>query len=115
MTPAAAATPKATHRRPRDSAPSPAALTPFLLAEPEHRLGFRSTARAEHSRARRDVPAADPVFRLVVGVQDDGEDRDLRRLAVDRDETVTLTKGKKVTLMNTADGTRYELVLVSTS
>jgi hypothetical protein len=27
--------------------------------------------------------------------------------------TVTLKKGKKVTLMNTADGTRYELVLVS--
>jgi hypothetical protein len=28
---------------------------------------------------------------------------------------VTLTKGKKVTLMNTADGTRYELRLISTS
>jgi hypothetical protein len=29
--------------------------------------------------------------------------------------TVTLEKGKKVTLMNTADGTQYELVLVSLS
>ena len=28
-------------------------------------------------------------------------------------QTVTLKKGKKVTLVNTADGTRYELVLVS--
>jgi hypothetical protein len=30
-------------------------------------------------------------------------------------QTVTLTKGKKLTLMNTADGTRYELVLLSVS
>jgi hypothetical protein len=29
--------------------------------------------------------------------------------------TVTLAKGKSVTLMNTADGTRYVLRLVSTS
>jgi hypothetical protein len=29
--------------------------------------------------------------------------------------TVTLKRGKKVTLVNTADGTRYELVLVSTA
>lgn len=28
-------------------------------------------------------------------------------------ETVTLVKGEKLTLMNTADGTRYELILVS--
>ena len=29
--------------------------------------------------------------------------------------TTTLTKGKKVTLMNTADGTRYQLILLSLS
>lgn len=60
-------------------------------------------------------PAADPVFRLV------SLTKTTAKVAIDGgslstgDATVTLTKGKKVTLMNTADGTRYELVLLSLS
>jgi hypothetical protein len=59
-------------------------------------------------------PAADPVFRLV------GLTATTAKVAVaggslsSGDSTVTLKKGKKLTLMNTADGTRYVLVLVST-
>jgi len=58
-------------------------------------------------------PSSDPVFRLV------SLTRSRTNVAVaggslsSGSPAVTLTKGKKVTLMNTADGTRYELVLVS--
>jgi hypothetical protein len=60
-------------------------------------------------------PASDPVFRLV------SLTRTTAKIAIaggslsSGDGTVTLTKGKKLTLMNTADGTRYELVLKSVS
>jgi hypothetical protein len=60
-------------------------------------------------------PAEDPVFVLVsvtkttarVGISGGSLDTGSR--------TVTLRKGKKLTLQNTADGAQYELVLVSTS
>ena len=42
-----------------------------------------------------------------------GEDLDRRRLAAEGAPTVTLKKGGALTLMNTADGTRYVLRLVS--
>jgi hypothetical protein len=58
-------------------------------------------------------PADDPVFRLVSLTSKTAKiaiaDGSLSTGA----PTVTLTKGKKVTLMNTADGTRYDLVVVS--
>jgi hypothetical protein len=60
-------------------------------------------------------PAEDPVFVLVsvtkttarVGIAGGSLDTGSR--------TVTLRRGKKLTLQNTADGAQYELVLVSTS
>jgi hypothetical protein len=60
-------------------------------------------------------PAQDPVFVLVsvtkstakVGISGGSLDTGSR--------TVTLRRGKKLTLQNTADGAQYELVLVSTS
>jgi hypothetical protein len=59
-------------------------------------------------------PTVDPVFRLVsvsgktVKVAIDGG------TYASGEATITLTKGQPVTLVNTADGTRYRVVLVST-
>jgi hypothetical protein len=59
-------------------------------------------------------PSADPVFRLV------SISGKTAKIAIDGgsyasgDATITLTKGEPVTLVNTADGTRYRVVLVST-
>ena len=59
-------------------------------------------------------PSSDPVFRLVsVGAKS-------AKVAIDGgsyasgDPTITLVQGKPVTLVNTADGTRYRVVLVGT-
>jgi hypothetical protein len=70
---------------------------------------------AEQVEVGGTFPAQDPVFVLVavsktnakVGISGGSLDTGSR--------TVTLRKGKKVTLQNTADGAQYELVLVSTS
>ena len=58
-------------------------------------------------------PAADPVFQLVSLTKTTAKIGIAGGSLSTGTGTVTLTKGKKVTLMNTADGTRYELVLVS--
>ena len=60
-------------------------------------------------------PAADPVFRLVSLTKSTAKVAIAGGSLSSGDSTVTLTKGKKLTLMNTADGTRYELVLKSVS
>ena len=60
-------------------------------------------------------PAADPVFRLVSLTKSTAKVAIAGGSLSTGDGTVTLTKGKKLTLMNTADGTRYELVLKSVS
>jgi hypothetical protein len=60
-------------------------------------------------------PTSDPVFRLV------SVTAKTAKVAIDGgsyasgDPTITLEKGKPVTLVNTADGTRYRVVLVGTS
>jgi hypothetical protein len=60
-------------------------------------------------------PAADPVFRLVSLTKTTAKVAIAGGSLSTGSATVTLTKGKKLTLMNTADGTRYELVLKSVS
>jgi hypothetical protein len=60
-------------------------------------------------------PAADPVFRLVSVTKTTAKIAIAGGSLSTGNGTVTLTKGKKLTLMNTADGTRYELVLLSAS
>ena len=107
--PAAPATPVAP---PPPPPPPPATSTPSAAK--------RTSAQISVNGAKEQVgvgsafPADDPVFQLVsltkttakVGISGG---------SLSTGTTVTLTKGKKVTLMNTADGTRYELVLISTS
>jgi hypothetical protein len=59
-------------------------------------------------------PASDPVFRLV------SVSGKTAKIAIDGgsyasgEATITLTKGQPVTLVNTADGTRYRVVLAAT-
>jgi hypothetical protein len=60
-------------------------------------------------------PASDPVFRLVSLTKSTAKVAIAGGSLSSGNGTVTLTKGKKLTLMNTADGTRYELVLKSVS
>jgi hypothetical protein len=62
-----------------------------------------------------DFPADDPVFRLVSLTKSSAKVSIAGGSLSSGAPTVTLQKGKKVTLMNTADGTRYDLVLVSVS
>lgn len=61
-----------------------------------------------------DFPAGDPVFHLVSLTRKSAK-VSIAGGTLSTGSSVTLTKGKKLTLMNTADGTRYELVLVSVS
>jgi len=58
-------------------------------------------------------PASDPVFVLRSLTRTTAKIGIAGGSLATGNQTVTLTKGKKVTLMNTADGTRYELLLVS--
>jgi hypothetical protein len=58
-------------------------------------------------------PSSDPVFRLVSLTKTTAKIGIAGGSLSTGDATATLVKGKKVTLMNTADGTRYELVLVA--
>jgi hypothetical protein len=60
-----------------------------------------------------NFPSSDPVFRLVLLTRTTAKIGIAGGSLSTGDATATLTKGKKVTLMNTADGTRYELVLAS--
>ena len=60
-------------------------------------------------------PSGDPVFRLVSLTKTSAKVGIAGGSLSSGNATVTLTKGKKLTLMNTADGTRYELLLLSVS
>ena len=92
--------------------PPPPAATGQPAAKP-------TSAKIAINGAREDVkvgdnfPSSDPVFTLVSLTKKTAKVGIAGGTLSTGTGTVTLTKGKKVTLMNTADGTRYELVLVS--
>jgi hypothetical protein len=108
--PAAPATPK---DPPPPPPPPPAAAVPSSSTK-RTSAKISVNGQAELVSAGATFPAADPVFRLV-SVTKTTAKVGISGGSLSTGTTVTLTKGKKVTLMNTADGTRYELVLVSTS
>ena len=60
-------------------------------------------------------PKSDPVFKLVSVAQNSAEIAIADGSFKDGDKTIMLTTGKSLTLLNTADGKRYKLLLVSTS
>jgi len=98
---------------------TPAATRPS--AAPKQAAAAPSSARISVNSATESVavsqtfPQADPVFALVSLTKTTAKIRVAGGSLATGNPTVTLRKGKKVTLMNTADGTRYELVLVSVS
>jgi hypothetical protein len=104
---------------PKDDAPPPPpppAAAPAAPSASTKRTSAKISVNgeAELVSAGATFPAADPVFRLV-SVSRTTAKVGISGGSLSTGSTVTLTKGKKVTLMNTADGTRYELRLVSTS
>jgi hypothetical protein len=62
-----------------------------------------------------DFPSAAPVFHLVSATKRTVKISVAGGNLANGNETLTLRRGKPLTLVNTADGTRYRLVLVSTS
>jgi hypothetical protein len=60
-------------------------------------------------------PAAEPVFKLVSVASKSAKVAIDGGTYADGATTITLKKGEPVTLVNTADGTRYRILLVSTS
>lgn len=68
---------------------------------------------AETVAPGKDFPAAAPLFRLVSVTKTTAAIAIADGSYADGASTVKLRRGKSLTLMNTADGTRYELKLVS--
>jgi hypothetical protein len=90
--------------------PPPAARRPSAGLS-SARISVNGTV--EEVDVKATFPAGDPVF-VLVSVQRTSAKVGIAGGSLSTGtSTVTLTKGKKVTLMNTADGTRYDLVLVS--
>jgi hypothetical protein len=71
--------------------------------------------QSQSVQAGGQFPAADPVFTLVSLTATTAKIGIAGGSLQGGSQTVTLKKNKPVTLMNTADGTRYVLRLVSTS
>jgi len=93
--------------------------TPQQPPPPPAAAAKPSTAKISVNGAAEEVsvgssfPSDDPVFKLVSLTSSTAKVAVAGGSLSSGAPTVTLTKGKKVTLMNTADGTRYDLVLVS--
>jgi hypothetical protein len=95
--------------------PPPAAASPKQPAATPTAARISVNGANELVGVSKTFPAADPVFHLVSITKTTVKIGVAGGSLSTGGATVTLKKGKKVTLMNTADGTRYELVLVSVS
>ncbi len=111
-----AAPPPSEAKPPPPPPPPPPAASESESAAPRHTSARISVnGEAETVTVGGNFPASDPVFRLVSVKKTSAKVAIAGGSLSTGDGAVTLTKGKKLTLMNTADGTRYELVLVSVS
>lgn len=101
--------------------PRKKASTPAAPATPTQPSSTPLTARISINGTTETVgvsgtfPSSDPVFRLVSLTKTSAKIGIAGGSLSSGGSSATLTKGKKLTLMNTADGTRYELVLISTA
>ena len=103
--------PASTVKPTQPKTPPPPPATPTQAAAPTAaRISVNGTS--ELVDLSKTFPSADPVFRLVALTRTTAKIGIAGGSLSTGDGTTTLTRGKKVTLMNTADGTRYELVLV---
>jgi hypothetical protein len=116
----AGTTPSATAKPGKTTAPKVPSTTTTTPSQPVPAPN-PSTARisvngtSESVELGKTFPSSDPVFRLVALTKTTAKIGIAGGSLSTGEGTTTLTKGKKVTLMNTADGTRYVLVLVSLS
>ncbi len=111
-TPKAPAAPPPTPEAPPPPPPPPGPSEPPAAKRTSAKISVNG--EPEQVNAGATFPVADPVFQLV-SVTKTTAKVGISGGSLSTGTTVTLTKGKKLTLMNTADGTRYELLLVSTS
>jgi hypothetical protein len=111
--PAAKTSVKPTQPKP----PSTIPVTPAPRAPQPNPSSARISVNgtSESVALSKTFPSSDPVFRLVALTRTTAKIGIAGGSLSTGDGTTTLTKGKKVTLMNTADGTRYELILLSLS
>jgi hypothetical protein len=94
---------------------SPPASTPAAPATPLTTAVISVNGAPESVQVGGTFPTADPYFKLV-SLTKKGAKISIAGGTLDNGApTVTLTKNKALTLMNTADGTRYVLRLVSVS
>jgi len=108
---AAAAGPAKTGAAPPPPPPPPAASKSPTAKPTSAKISVNGAN--EQVNVGATFPAADPVFQLVSLTKTTAKVGIAGGSLSTGSPTVTLRKGKKVTLMNTADGTRYELLLVS--
>ena len=97
--------------QPTPSTPSP---QPAPASGPVTSATISINGAPETVSVGKEFPAASPVFHLVSLTRSSAKISIAGGSLASGAPTVTLTKGKPLTLMNTADGTRYELRLVST-
>jgi hypothetical protein len=96
-------------------ATAPATPTPAAKPPAPTKAVISVNGTEETVEMGKDFPAADPTFRLVSLTAKKAKIGIAGGSFASGDTTITLVLGKPVTLMNTADGTRYELRLISTS
>jgi hypothetical protein len=116
--PAATATPATTtpaKTTPSTTSSGPSSGVPHPAATPITSAVILVNGQSQSVQAGGQFPAADPVFTLVSLTATTAKIGIAGGSLQGGSQTVTLKKNKPVTLMNTADGTRYVLRLVSTS
>jgi hypothetical protein len=94
---------------------TPTSTTPTPPAASLSQASISINGAPEDVKLGATFPADQPYFKLVSLAPDHAKIGIAGGSLASRDPTVTLVKGKKLTLQNTADGTRYELILVATS
>lgn len=100
--------------RPKGTTAQPAAPTPPAPSQPTASSATISVnGVAEAVSKDKDFPSAEPIFHLVSLTPRTAKISIAGGSFASGKPTITLQLGKTVTLMNTADGTRYEIRLVS--
>jgi hypothetical protein len=99
-----------------NGSPTPAGSTPGVVAPspsgPVSSVVIAVNGVEETVALKGEFPKAEPVFRLVSATATTAKIGIAGGALASGEATVTLRKGKPMTLVNTADGVRYELKLV---
>jgi hypothetical protein len=113
--PAGETTTPTTTPTPTTTGPSTTTTTPTTPAQaPRKTVTISINGRSERVAEDGTFPSGAPVFRLVSFGKGAAEIGIVGGSYQTGDQTLTLERGKPVTLMNTSDGKRYKLELVST-